>query len=139
MKKLTILFLLLLGIGISNDCFSQSGGRKREKHSRRAKRPGSHILTQYKSHGHADEFAKGSSGRRGKFAKLFRKSKPSWQNKSAGSVMSHQRENRGLFARYRTKGKSENAIYHGKQNIERAKNRVRGNESFQRKRNYKSR
>ncbi len=140
MNKFFIVLILLLGLGLSNNSQAQSGGKKREKYARKGKKNGLHILTQYKSHGHADEFARGGSiGRKGRLAKFFYKPKPAWNYKSAGSARSHERENRGLFARFRSKGKTENAEYQNRQRSERSKRRVRGTESFQKKRNYKSR
>ena len=120
-------------MGISNDFYAQTGGKKSEKRQRKGKRRGNFILTQYKSHGHADDFARGSSGRRGRFAKLFRKSRPSWEYKSAGSRRSHRRDNRDLLTRERSKGRVENADFQSRQNTGRAKRRDHGNKSFKRK------
>lgn len=140
MKRFSILFLFVFALGINHYSNAQSGGKKREKYAKKGKKNGLHILTQYKSHGHADEFARGGSiGRKGRLAKFFYKPKPAWNYKSAGSARSHERENRGLFARFRSKGKTENAEYQNRQRAERSKRRVRGAESFQKKRNYKSR
>jgi hypothetical protein len=115
---------------------AQTGGRKKEG---KTKKHGSLVLRQYKSRGHADEFARGSSGRRGIFARLFKKDRPAWQYKSSGSRKSTYRANRFLFAWHRTNGKRENAATLDKQNSDRAKYRVRGSRSFKFKRGYKNR
>lgn len=130
MKKGLIIFTVLFAIFASYDLRGQVGNRKKEKQERKGRRRGNFILTQYKSHGHADEFARGSSGRRGKFARLFRKKKSPWVYKSSGSKRSHWKANRYLFTRNRTKGKAENEQILNKQNEERSKNRVKGNRSF---------
>jgi hypothetical protein len=132
LKKLVIILLLLLGIGYSNNFYAQSGGRKKEKRIK-TKRRGNHILTQYKSHGHADEFARGSNGRRGRIARLFHKTRPSWVYKSSGSRRSHARDNRDLFTRDRSKGHVDNDMTQARQNRERGKRRDHGNSSFKRK------
>jgi len=129
LKKALIIILLLFGIGISNDYLAQSGGKKRE---RRNQRRGSAIFRGAKSAGNADKFARGT-GRRGLFARLFKKENPSWHNKTSGSVRSHRRDNRALFTRYRSKGRRSNDQIQARQNSERAKKRVRGNKTFSRK------
>ena len=131
MKKALIILLLLLGVGLSTSVYSQSGGRKREKRVKTKKR-GNSILTQYKSQGHADEFAR-SSGRKGKFARLFRRDKPSWKNRPSGSKRSHNKDNRNLYARTRAKGHVSNAETQSRQSVDRSKRRDRGNNSFKRK------
>lgn len=122
-------------MGISTEYYSQSGGKKRE---RRGKKRGNFILTQYKSHGHADKFARGNSGRRGRLARLFRKKHSSWVYRSSGSRRSAFQANQFLLTRSRTKGKIENADFLDRQNAQRARSRVKGNQSF-RSRKYKSR
>jgi hypothetical protein len=123
-------------MGISTEYYSQTGGKK---HERRGKRRGNFILTQYKSHGHADKFARGSSGRKGRFARLFKKKKKSsWVYRSSGSRRSAFRANQYLLTRTRSKGKIENAQVLDQQNSSRSKSRVYGNKSFKSKR-YKSR
>jgi hypothetical protein len=131
LKKIFIILLLLLGVGFSTTGYSQSGGRKREKRAKTKKR-GNGIHTQYKSQGHADEFAR-SNGRKGKFARLFHRDKPSWKNRSSGSKRSHNKDNRNLYTRTRSKGHVSNAETQSKQNADRAKRRDRGNNSFGRK------
>jgi hypothetical protein len=122
-------------MGISTDYYAQTGGKKREK---RGKKRGNFVLTQYKSHGHADEFARGNSGRRSRFARLFKKKRSSWVYKSSGSRRSAFRANQFLLTRSRTKGKIENADFLDKQNSERARTRIKGNRAFRFKK-YKSR
>ena len=137
MKKLYIILFFVLGTAISNGYYSQSGGKKSEKRIKTKKR-GNHILTQYKSHGHADKFAKGNSGRRGRLARLFGKKQTSWVYKSSGSKRSAYRANQYLLTRSRTRGKIENADMLDRQNKSRAKSRVKGNKVFRFKK-YKSR
>ncbi len=113
---------------MSDSYMAQTGGRKRE---RRSHHRGS-LFKRTKSGGHADQFAKGT-GRRGLFARLFKKEKPSWTNHRSGSRRSHHRDNRSLFGRYRTKGKQYNADTQDRQNRERSRKRIRGNKVFSRK------
>jgi hypothetical protein len=127
LKKLFLIFFIILGVGIHSDFYAQSGGRKKE---RKVKKRGNAVLTQYKSKGHADEFAKGNSGRRGKWSRLFRKDKPAWTYKSSGTARSHYKENRFLFFRHRSQGRVDNATATEKQNKKRARERERGNETF---------
>ncbi len=108
----------------SVDLHAQSGGRKREGSVKRKRSSG------VKSKGNADEFARGNSGRRGRFARLFKKDKPAWQYKSSGSARSHQRENRFLFKWTRSKGRAENAATQERQKKIRNKERIRGNRAF---------
>jgi hypothetical protein len=129
LKRLFIILLFLLGTAISTEYCAQTGGKKREKRIK-VKRRGDHILTQYKSHGHADEFARGSSGRRGRLSRLFRKDRPAWVYKSSGSKKSAWRANQFLLTRSRTKGKIENAEFLDRQNSTRSKARNHGNRSF---------
>lgn len=124
---IAILSFFLLFFVAPDDISAQSGGRKREP---KAKKRGNVVLRQYKSRGHADEFAKGNSGRRGRLSRLFRKDRPAWQYRKSGSARSNQKENRFLFGWNRTKGKQENVQKLERQNRERAKNRERGNNVF---------
>lgn len=133
MKRLFIIILLLSGIAFSNTAYSQTGGRKREKV--KTKKRGNSVLTQYKSRGHADEFARGGN-RRGFFSRLFRGSTPSWRYRVSGTSKSNFRDNQSLFSRNRTKGKMDNEVTLTKQNAERSRNRVRGSKSF-RSRKYR--
>lgn len=129
--------MLLLGTAVSTGYYAQTGGKKREKRVK-TKRRGNHILTQYKSHGHADEFARGNNGRRSRLARLFGRKQSSWVYKSSGSKRSAYRENQFLLTRNRSRGKIENAQILDRQNSHRSKNRVKGNRAFRFKK-YKSR
>ena len=119
--------VLLMLTGLSTELYGQSGGRKRE---RKTRRHGSAVLRQSKSRGHADEFAKGNSGRRGRLSRIFKKDKPAWQYRKSGSARSNQKENRFLFSRHRSKGRQENAVKTERKRKERTKNRERGNDTF---------
>lgn len=121
---------------MTTEFYAQSGGRKTEKKVKTKKR-GNHVLTQYKSHGHADDFARGNNGRRGRFARLFNKKQPAWESKTS-TRRSAYRANQFLLTRSRTKGKNENAATQDRQNSSRSKSRVKGNKSFKSKK-YKSR
>jgi hypothetical protein len=132
LKKAVIIFLLLFGVGFSYTLEAQSGGKKREKRVRTKKR-GNSILTQYKSHGHADEFARGSSGRHSKIYRLFHKPKPAWQYKSSGSRRSHNSDNRDLFSRERSKGRVDNEGSQMRQGRDRSRRRDHGSVSFLRR------
>jgi hypothetical protein len=127
LKKLVLFLFLLLALVLPSAMDAQTGGKKRE---RKAKKRGSLVLTQYKSRGHADEFARGNSGRRGLFARLFKRDRPAWQNRTTGSSRSNYKENKYLFSWNRTKGKGENTATIDRQKRERLKNRERGNATF---------
>src|SRR5687767_4162057 len=86
MPKIALAFFLVAGILFSPAFDAQSGGRKKEG---RIKRKGDFKLTQYKSRGHADEFARGSSGRKGWIARLFKRDKPAWTYRTTGSNRSN--------------------------------------------------
>ena len=118
---------MLIFLAASVQAEAQSGGRKKE---RKVKKRGNVGLGHYKSRGHADEFAKGNSGRRGRLSRLFRKDKSGWQYRKKGSAKSNYKENRFLFSWNRTKGKQENAMKQDRSNRERAKSRERGNRTF---------
>lgn len=132
MKKLFILILLVAGFGLSNSVYAQSGGTKREGRAK-TKKVGGSIFNRKKSKGNADEFSRGNSGRKGRFARLLHKDKPAWQYKSSGSVASHRRENRFLFFRNRSQGLEENEQTLNRQNAKRAQKRVHGSETFGKK------
>ncbi|MCU0360315.1 MAG: hypothetical protein MUF75_06275 [Bacteroidia bacterium] len=110
--------------------FSQSGGRKREK---KAKQKGSLVLKKPNSKGHADEFARGNSGRRSRLSRLFKKDKAAWTYKSSGSRRNQYKANRYLFKRDRSEGHVDNEETIKRQNKKRMKNRDRGNKSFKSK------
>lgn len=125
----------MLGAGTVSEAYAQSGGRKKEKRIK-TKRRGNYIHGQYKSQGHADEFARGSSGRRGRFVKLFFKPKPSWRPHKS-SRASNNRDNINLFERVRQKGHVDNSESQTKQNFDRTRHRDRGNKSFRRRKYQK--
>jgi hypothetical protein len=127
LKRLVLILVLLTGLGFSTDLYGQTGGRKREP---KAKRRGNFHLTQWKSMGHADEFAKGNKGRKNFFTKYFKKDTPAWTYRSSGTPSSHYKDNRNLFYRDRTKGRSENAMTLDRQNVERSHSRSHGNREF---------
>jgi Ni/Co efflux regulator RcnB len=130
LKKILFIIVLLFAIATPVEYFAQEGGKKREK---KTGRRGDFHLDRWRSQGHADKFARGSSGRRNIFSKLFKKDKPAWRYRVTGSPRSNFRDNQFLFTRTRTKGKMENANIQSKQNMHRARNRVRGNDVFKRK------
>ncbi len=121
---------LLLSLLCSATVYAQSGGRKREK---KAKTKGSVVLKRPKSKGHADEFARGNSGRRSRLSRLFKKDKPAWTYKSSGSRRNQYKANRYLFKRDRSEGHVDNEETLKRQNKKRAKKRDRGNQSFKSK------
>jgi hypothetical protein len=122
--------LSVLAVAVPSVAHAQAGGKKRE---RVAKKRGNFMLTRWKSMGHADEFARGSHGRRGFFTRLFRKPRPSWVYKSSGSPRSHHRENQFLFTRFRTPGRVENEDFQMRRNRDRQRNRQHGNSTFKRR------
>lgn len=132
MKRLLVIIVLLLGIGITNSVHAQTGGRRKEH---RNQRRGSGLFNKHKSKGNADKFAKGA-GRKGIMARLFHKDGTrAWAmhqpKRQSGKTM--QRDNKFLFSRYRTKGRKHNSSVQAKQNSDRAKRRVRGNAVFSKK------
>lgn len=127
-----MLLLLFAFLALPEFSNAQSSGRKREKGARRSK---TFSLKRKRSKGNADAFAR-SSGRKGRFAKLFHKQKPTWENRSTGSSRANYKENRTLFSRFRTQGKKDSEMMQRRQNRERAKNRNHGNVTF-RKRKYR--
>jgi hypothetical protein len=135
LKRIALIAIILLGISFSADFHAQTGGKK---HERRGKKRGNFVLTQYKSHGNADKFARGNSGRRSRFSKLFKKKQSSWVYKSAGSKRSAYKANKYLLTRVRTTSKVENSDFLEHQNSIRSKSRVKGNTAF-RSRKYKNR
>lgn len=139
MKKYLILILLFIGVGLGTNYYGQSGGRKREKNARKGPRRGNYIHRQYKSAGHADEFARNSKGRMNWFSRMFYRPKASWHYHTSGTVRSANRANRFLFTRYRSKGKIENTDELFRRKRLRDRNRVHGSTAFRRPRNYKSR
>jgi len=109
---------------------AQAGGRRREH---RNQRRASMSFFRNKSMGNSDKFAKGA-GRKGVFARLFKKDRPAWVYRPTNPGKTQRRESRFLFSRYRTSGKKMRAGILAKQNAERARNRSRGNSSFHKSR-----
>ncbi len=125
MKKIILIITLLFSFCISNTYLAQSGGRKREhKNQRRGS-----LFKRNRSGGNADKFSR-STGRKGIFARLFRKDKPAWVYHPTRSGRVQKRETRHLFTRYRTKGRKYQEGILAKQNSDRARRRVRGNSTF---------
>lgn len=130
MKKFFTIAFVLFGMLISSSVFAQSGGKKKE---RKSKPRGNIVLRRAKSHGHADEFARGNSGRRGRLARLFTKERPSWTYKKSGTIRSQNKANKYLFKRHRSEGVVDNADTQKSNNKKRSRKRDRGNASFGRK------
>jgi hypothetical protein len=128
LRTLVMLFFLAFTLALPVTADAQTGGKKREG---KVKKRGNFKLGQYKSRGHADEFARGSAGRKGLFARLFKKDRPAWQNRTTGSSRSNYKENKYLFSWNRTRGKQQNVATIERQKRERHRNRERGNTSFQ--------
>jgi hypothetical protein len=125
LKKFFLIIALLFGFGISNDFYAQKGGRKREHRNQRS----GGMFKRQRSAGNADNFAKGA-GRKGIFARIFKKDNPSWVYHPTRPGKTQNREQRYLFSRYRTKGKQYREGIVARQNIERAKKRTHGNATF---------
>lgn len=106
--------------------YAQSSGRKRERGSSAKK---TLSFKRKRSKGNADAFAR-SSGRKGRVSKFFRKPKPTWENRSTGSTRANYRENRTLFARFRSQGRKDNEMAQRRQNRERAKKRTKDKATF---------
>jgi hypothetical protein len=127
LKRLFLIFLLIFAFGVPLESLSQSGGRQREKGSRRR---ASLSFKRTRSAGHADQFARGSRNKKSIFAKLFRKKDPpAWQYRASGSPKKNWRDNKFLFSRHRTPGKVGNDVYLDKQRAKRDRHRVRGNDA----------
>ncbi len=132
--KLTKLFtiaFLLFAIGATTPLIAQSGGRKREHRNQRG--GGGGLFHRKKSGGHADAFAKGS--KRGFLARVFKKNKngSAWVYHRTKPGIKQRKEQPKLFSRNRTKGKRFTDGIIAQQNRSRSKSRVRGNQSFSRK------
>lgn len=125
MKKLLVLIILFVSLISSIDLVAQTGGRKKEHRNQR--RSGS-LFKRNKSKGNADKFSRGQ--RKGFFARVFKKDRPSWVQHRAENSRGVRRGNRHLFSRFRTKGKVQNESILTRQNQDRAKRRVRGNKVF---------
>ena len=134
-RNLLMLFLVVFTLTLPVTINAQTGGKKREG---KVKKRGNFKLTQYKSRGHADEFARGSAGRKGLFARLFKKDRPAWQYRTSGSSRSNYKENKYLFSWNRTRGKQQNVTTTDRQKKERARNRERGNDTFKSRKHKRS-
>jgi hypothetical protein len=126
LKRQLFLIILLLVLSIPTELISQSGGRQREGGGGRRKMNLSFKRTV--SAGHADKFAR-ARGRKGPFARLFRRDRPAWVYRPSGSKKSNWKDNKFLFSRHRTPGKIENSRYQDRARSKRDRHRVRGNES----------
>lgn len=129
MKRILFIVALILGLGISNNSYAQAGGRKKEHRNQR--RSGG-LFKRTRSAGNADRFAKGA-GRKGVFARLFKKDRPAWTYHATNPGRKQNREQRQLFSRFRTKGKRYKDGIQAKQNSDRSRKRVRGNSTFNHK------
>lgn len=123
MKKITLIFLVFLGILISNSVSAQIGGRIKEH---RNQRKGKGFLKGKQSAGNADGFARGGSKRSGR-------KKSGWFMQHSRAGLMSKKNQGGLFSRYRTKGKIYKQNKLDQQNTERARKRVRGSKVFRRK------
>lgn len=128
-RSLIPIALLVLFFAVSVDSYAQTGGRKREHRNQGGGGRGK-LFSFKKSAGHADAFAKG--GKKGFIAKLFRgnKSGGAWVYKRTNPGKTQNREQRQLFTRNRTKGKRYTDQVIAQQNRRREATRVRGNQSF---------
>ena len=129
--KLTKLFtiaFILFAIGATTPLIAQTGGRKREHRNQRG--GGGGLFHRKKSGGHADAFAKGS--KKGFLARIFKKKKDggAWVYHKTNPGIKQKKEQPKLFSRNRTKGKRFTDGVIAQQNRSRSKSRVRGNQSF---------
>lgn len=132
LNKLLTLLLILLAIGVTTPIVAQSkGGRKREHRNQRG---GGSLFKRSKSAGHADAFAK-HSHKKGFLAKLFKgkKSGGAWVYKKTNPGIKQRKEQAQLFSRNRTKNKKYRDGILAKQNHKRSATRVRGNNTFAKK------
>jgi hypothetical protein len=127
-RKLLFVTFLVASLGLNNEMFAQTGGKKREGGVKR--RASFSLFHRKKSQGHADEFARGNSGRRSIWSRLFRRERPAWVYKPSGNVRTNYKENRFLFFRFRSKGRDENAMNQDRSRKERTRQREHGNRVF---------
>lgn len=131
--KLTKLFafvFLLFAIGVSTPLVAQvKGGRKKEHRNQRG--GGGRLFGGKKSKGNANAFAKGGH-KKGFLARVFKgnKSNGPWVYRKTNPGIKQKREQPKLFTRNRTKGKRFTDGIIAQQNKRRAATRVRGNQSF---------
>ena len=118
MKKLVFILFLLFAFCLSNDLVAQ--GRKREHRNQR------------KGRGNSSAFAYGySSGKKNRGKKV---TAGGWVYKPTRPGKKQNLEQRHLFTRYRTQSKKHKSGLQARINRDRAKNRVRGNVSFSKRR-----
>lgn len=131
LNKLFTLVILLLTIGVVTPMMSQvKGGRKKEHRNQR----GGGKLFGAKSKGNANAFAKG--GKKKSFiARVFKgkKSNGPWVYRKTNPGVKQKKEQSKLFSRNRTKGKRFTDGIIAQQNKRRSATRVRGNQSFSKK------
>lgn len=131
--KLTKLFafvFLLFAIGVTTPLVAQvKGGRKKEHRNQRG--GGGGKLFGHKAKGNASAFAKGSH-KRGFLARLFKGNKDgsAWVYHKTNPGKKQKKEQPKLFSRNRTKGKRFTDGIIAQQNKRRSSTRVRGNQSF---------
>ena len=130
--KLTKLFafiFLLFAIGVTTPLVAQvKGGRKKEHRNQRG---GGGKLFGSKAKGNANSFAKGGH-KKGFLARLFKgnNSNGPWVYRKTNPGIKQKREQPKLFTRNRTKGKRFTDGIIAQQNKRRSATRVRGNQSF---------
>ena len=131
LSKLIAITLLLFAIGATTPIVAQTGGRKREHSNQRGGGGGFHRK---RSGGHADAFAKGGN-KKGFLARIFKgkKSGGAWVYHKTKPGIKQRKEQPKLFSRNRTKGKRFTDGIIAQQNRSRSKSRVRGNQSFSKK------
>lgn len=131
-SRLIAIAFLLFAIGVTTPIVAQTGGRKREHRNQRG--GGGGLFHRKKSGGHADAFAKGGN-KRGFLARIFKgkKSGGAWVYHKTKPGIKQRKEQPKLFSRNRTKGKRFTDGIIAQQNRSRAKHRVRGNQSFSKK------
>ncbi len=131
--KLTKLFafvFLLFAIGVTTPLVAQvKGGRKKEHRNQRG--GGRGKLFGGKAKGNANAFAKGGH-KKGFLARVFKgnKSNGPWVYRKTNPGIKQKREQPKLFTRNRTKGKRFTDGIIAQQNKRRSATRVRGNQSF---------
>ena len=130
LSKLFTLVFLLLAIGVTTPLVAQvEGGRKKEHRNQRG--GGGKLFGGKKSKGNASAFAKGKS-KRGFLARLFKGNKDgcAWVYHKTKPGIKQKKEQPKLFSRNRTKGKRFTDGIIAQQNKRRSSTRVRGNQSF---------
>lgn len=130
LTKLFTLVFLLFAIGVTTPMMSQvRGGRKKEHRNQRG---GGKKLFGNKSKGNANAFAKGGH-KKGFLSRIFKggnKSNGPWVYRKTNPGIKQKKEQPKLFTRNRTKGKRFTDGIIAQQNKKRSSSRVRGNQSF---------